>query len=365
MEKIVEHGLIPGGWPHRTGRAHNFFISSHPWDDAVGGKKLAGTRAGKQYYLCFDTELVIQSGCRLFRTDEAIMSPDWITNEAIICAYDAVNREFAWVNRPYEVIRGGYNKMLGSHIKDDTPKSAALAASPLGKAQANLKEHLNNGNVVKQLQMARTSEPDSLPPLTRRREGQNGAFQDQLTLRTATFGILSNAETIRKGKGRGRGKGYAKSSYPGGSAAGSLNEEDYLYSKKVEMQQVNCHFCRAENIEGTHKCQTCFKWLVAWSDGRIATEVCRMEITAKKTHRVFALDRIDFEKQPRAQRVSDRTRADQRRAGRSNFGNLRDAAQTHAGRYSKLGFSSIQDRIERDPFYLFNCATSQITPDCC
>ena len=37
MEKIVEHGLIPGGWPHRTGRAHTFFISSHPWDDAVGG----------------------------------------------------------------------------------------------------------------------------------------------------------------------------------------------------------------------------------------------------------------------------------------------------------------------------------------
>ena len=55
MEKIIEHGLIPGGWPQRTGRAHNFFIASHPWDDAVGGKKLARTRAGKQYYFAFDT----------------------------------------------------------------------------------------------------------------------------------------------------------------------------------------------------------------------------------------------------------------------------------------------------------------------
>ena len=26
MEKIVEHGLIPGGWPQRTGRAHNFSL---------------------------------------------------------------------------------------------------------------------------------------------------------------------------------------------------------------------------------------------------------------------------------------------------------------------------------------------------
>ena len=81
METIIEHGFIPGGWPQRTGRAHNFFIASHPWDDAVGGKKLAGTRAGKQHYLAFGTELVVQSGCRLFRTDEAIISPDWVWNE--------------------------------------------------------------------------------------------------------------------------------------------------------------------------------------------------------------------------------------------------------------------------------------------
>ena len=112
MEKIVEHGLIPGGWPQRTGRAHNFFIASHPWDDSVGGKKLAGTRAGKQYYIAFDTELIVQSGCRLFRTDEAIISPDWISNENIICTYDSVNREFAWINRPYEITRVGYNRQM-------------------------------------------------------------------------------------------------------------------------------------------------------------------------------------------------------------------------------------------------------------
>jgi hypothetical protein len=179
----------------------------------------------------------------------------------------------------------------------------------------------------------------------------------------ASFGALSNAETIRKGKGRGKGKG--KGSRPGGQAQRSTNAEDYIYSTKIEMQQVVCHFCGERNIEGTHKCQSCFKWLIAWSDGRIATEVCRMEISAKKTNKVFSLDKIDFEKQPRAQRVSDRTRADQRRAGRSNFGNLKDAAQTHAGRYTKLGFKSIQDRMEKDPFYLFNNAVGQITPDCC
>ena len=136
-------------------------------------------------------------------------------------------------------------------------------------------------------------------------------------------------------------------------------------AQKLRCSRSSATSAGRRTLRGTHKCQSCFKWLIAWSDGRIATEVCRMEITAKKTNKVFSLDKIDFEKQPRAQRVSDRTRADQRRAGRSNFGNLKDAAQTHAGRYSKLGYKSIQDRMEKDPFYLFNNAVGQITPDCC
>ena len=361
MEKIVEHGLIPGGWPQRTGRANNFFIASHPWDDSVGGKKLAGTRAGKQYYIAFDTELIVQSGCRLFRTDEAIISPDWISTENIICTYDAVNREFAWVNRPYEITRVGYNKQMKDH--KDTPKREALTKSAYANAQASLKSYLTSGRSIHPGDMQMTNTPEELPPLLRRREGPSGPFEDKVTLKMASFGALSNAETIRKGKGRGKGRG--KGSRPGGQAQRSTNAEDDIYSTKIEMQQVKCHFCGEKNIEGTHKCQSCFKWLIAWSDGRIATEVCRMEITAKKTNKVFSLDKIDFEKQPRAQRVSDRTRADQRGAGRSNFGNLKDAAQTHAGRYAKLGYKSIQDRMEKDPFYLFNNAVGQITPDCC
>jgi RNA:NAD 2'-phosphotransferase (TPT1/KptA family) len=41
-------------------------------------KKLAGTRAGKPYYVAVDVEMAMQVGARLFRTDEAIMTPDWL-----------------------------------------------------------------------------------------------------------------------------------------------------------------------------------------------------------------------------------------------------------------------------------------------
>ena len=147
MEKIIEHGFNPGGWPQRTGRAHNFFIALHPWDDAVGGKKLAGTRAGKQYYLAFDTELVVQSGCRLFRTDEAIISPDCVSNENLICSYDSVNREFTWINRPYELTRVGYNAKMKEHREKNTPKSEALSMSPYANARASLKTYLESGTI--------------------------------------------------------------------------------------------------------------------------------------------------------------------------------------------------------------------------
>ena len=62
--------------------------------------------------MAFDTELVVQSGNRLFRTDEAIPSPDWVSNESIMCVYDSINREFFWVNRSCELTRNGYNKMI-------------------------------------------------------------------------------------------------------------------------------------------------------------------------------------------------------------------------------------------------------------
>ena len=126
-----------------------------------------------------------------------------------------------------------------------------------------------------------------------------------------------------------------------------------------QLKQGICHHCNQPNLEGIHKCQRCFKWLIGWTDGRIGTELCRLESTAKATNGIFALDRIDFEKQHRAKRATDRTKADQRRAGRSNFGNVRDAAGTHAGRYAKMCFSSTQDRMERDPYYC-TCSTTPV-----
>ena len=107
---IVQHGLIPGGFPYKTGRAHNFFNSTPPWKAEM--KKLQGTRAGRPIAIAFDTEMLMQQGIKLFATDEAILSPDWVTNLAIMNAYDMRSGEFFFINRAYVNHRKMYQEVL-------------------------------------------------------------------------------------------------------------------------------------------------------------------------------------------------------------------------------------------------------------
>ena len=51
-------------------------------------------------------------GARLFRTDEAILTPDWLPNDCIFCVYNAAEREFFWSNRAYAAGRKSYNERV-------------------------------------------------------------------------------------------------------------------------------------------------------------------------------------------------------------------------------------------------------------
>ena len=231
----------------------------------LGGKKFAGTRAGKQFYFAFDTELVVQNGCCLFRTDEAIITPDWICNECLVCAYDSLNREFAWVNRPYELTRNGYNAKMKNHRDKDTPRAEASTQSSYARARQELPR-------AGQEPPTRWDEDDhwSWGTSTCGSKTWRATWSIQRLDRPEDrffWSSLSQAETIRKGKGRGKGRG--KGSCPGGLAGRSTNAEDYIFSNKVEVQQVRCHFRGDNNIEGTHKCQSCFNWLGLMAELRL------------------------------------------------------------------------------------------------
>ena len=103
---IIKNGLVVGGFPCKTGRGHNYFTVTPPW--TANMRKLAGTRAGQPIYLAFDTELMIQEGVRLFRTDAAILSLDWISNKHLMFAYTARDASFVWTNPAYPKFRNDY-----------------------------------------------------------------------------------------------------------------------------------------------------------------------------------------------------------------------------------------------------------------
>ena len=196
---------------------------------------------------------MVQSGNRLFRTDEAILSCDWVSSESIICVYALINREFFWVNRSYELTGNGYNKMSKDNLEQETPKPNALIHGTFSKARTLLGEHLEKGNIIRQAEMRMTSTPERMPEVERKREGAHGLIIDKITFQTAFFGALSDAQTIRRNKGRGRGRG---SRYPGGSAEGQVQMIIFSTSKVKQ-------------------------WLIGWTDSRIGTKVCRLESTAK------------------------------------------------------------------------------------
>lgn len=112
VDEILKTGLIPGGWPKSSGRPHNYFITMPPW--SANMRKLAGTRAGPMY-IAFDLELMMQHGCRMFQTDNAVLCSDWVPNECILCVYDAGLREFYHINRGYPSCRKSYNEKIKAH----------------------------------------------------------------------------------------------------------------------------------------------------------------------------------------------------------------------------------------------------------
>ena len=72
-------------------------------------RKLAGTRAGRPVTIAFETELMMQDGTRLFTSDEAFMSADWVGNAYIIYAFHTRKNEFFYPKAPIRQKTGRFN----------------------------------------------------------------------------------------------------------------------------------------------------------------------------------------------------------------------------------------------------------------
>eukprot|EP00435_Cladocopium_sp_Y103_P014622 s571_g3.t1 len=257
-------------------------------------RKLAGTRAGKPFYVAFDVELLVQTGCRLFRTDEAIMSPDWIPNEAIICIYDAANRDFLWSNRAYASSRKTYNETVKAHIEAGTSLAHALQQSKIGIAKDSLSAQW--GKFLE------------------------GRFFTLNPIRTLT-GVYKDMETDAKTE--------------------PVELKNYMFALYAAVSNSDV-IVRQRRGKG---------------------QVCRLESRAEEISGSFSIDQISSQ-QPRRHRLGSEKRQ-RSRAGRSNFGVMRDGARNEIKKLRKTGFESIRQRLEGDPFFMYNCSLPQLTPPAC
>ena len=371
VSQIIQHGLIPGGWPRSSGRAHSYFIATHPWDANM--KKLAGTRAGKPYYVAVDVEMAMQVGARLFRTDEAIMSPDWIPNEAIICVYNAAEREFYWSNRAYAAGRKSYNERVKKSKDQGDDVVMALSQSKRGKGLDLLFEQwssfLSGAQPGKFFALVT---PKPLSGVIRDMEAAEGIESEEMqNYLFGYYAAVSNSEVIEvRGKGKGQNRGKGRGRHPGGKAGvitqmriDNLKLRDCITAQKTTIPFRNCDKCGYNMLDGTAKCPSCYVSMEAWSDNRIATEVCRLESRAAEVHGIFALNQIS-QVQPRKHRAGSEARQ-RHRAGRSNFGVMKDGAKKEVRKLKKTGFTTIRQRLENDPFFMYNCSIAQLTPPCC
>eukprot|EP00435_Cladocopium_sp_Y103_P054949 s1214_g18.t1 len=363
---IVENGLIPGGFPHKTGRAHSFFNSTPPWNAQM--RKLQGTRAGRPIALAFDTEMLMQLGVKLFAADEAIITPDWVTNCALVSAYDMRAGEFFWVNRAYATNRKLYQDALRI-AKEEDPTEALLSKMEMVRsALMEIFDRIPSRIEVGQLLPFGPKESMVVERSTATREGEptdeSNTVDGYYTVRVAA---LTSAEACgyqrrgRWGKGGGGhwGKGHGKEGF-------ELRTKDVSTNEIQIFPKMRCPngVCRYFMIDGHIKCPQCHMQLEPVTDAHVATEVARREAMARTRGVPFSMDKVVFNS-PRRARVGTRagsSSSDPTRT-RSSYGLLKDMAKNHLRSFRKKGFSSLVDRLQRDAFYHFNAANQNLIPE--
>ena len=359
---IIENGLIPGGFPYKTGRAHNFFNSTPPWKAEM--KKLQGTRAGRPIAIAFDAEMLMQFGTKLFATDEAILSPDWITNVAIINAYDMRSGEFFWINRAYATHRKEYNEIKKKAKEEAEPDDVLESKLQMYYDEMlPLFDEIRSRIEVGKLLPFSSDRQLEVEKGTATREGEPNTAKQLVSgyFTTKVFAMTSSDACgfLRRGRkgdyGGNWGKGYGRGSF-------ELREKDVSSTQIQRFPKFRCTHptCRYNMIDGHLKCPQCGRQMEAVTDANIATEIVRREAMARTRGVPFSLDKVIFH-HPRRSRVSKPMSSGATRT-RSDYGLLRDMARNHVRSFRKKGFRDLVDRLQRDAFLSIQRSESKSHP---
>ena len=105
---------------------------------------------------------------------------------------------------------------------------------------------------------------------------------------------------------------------------------------------------------------------------RLATEIARRVVCERILWYLIALQSGDVSRAPKSEEEDfcgifiEHYGATgwSKRGWSSNFGVLRDAALNYVKKARKGSYDNLKDRLENDPFFLFNCVQNQLTSPC-
>ena len=293
----------------------------------------------------------MQMGCKFFRTDEAVLTSDWATNMALIAAFDMRQGQFIWFNKAYEANRRAYQKMLKANegTKETLRTSRLMTIEKAAQVRFSTPGiNIESGKIM-ELNQAKTLEvEDSL------------ATKEGVTVKGYSVMFVMTPSTAAKCENRRRGlwsKGKGKS-----KGKQSFDFEDMIYTELVQIPDIRCPNQHCKMIDGYLQCPRCYQEIGANTDARIATEVARREAMARVRGVPFSMEAVEFHVTRRSKQSGRATSAGVQRS-RSAYGALRDLAKNYRRQVVKKGYKDVVDRLERDCFFHFNCASQNLTPD--
>ena len=340
FNKIASSGLIPGGKMTSKGNSGRPFVmmAMEPQWERENNQ---GVRPGAQIEFVVDLQLAACDGCRFFVTKAgAIQTPDWISNRAIMYAYDRSTLEMIWANRAYEPAR----KRLANACKDKS------ISTPI-YGQRGHRE------MVDAMGMCYNAIVSGLGALNFHEWKEAAmACNDVYDLDFYPMGAAGLEVSIPEGHALHRAESYYKMVVhcaPKRPHRRCTTESDWHRQENVYIPSFACPSCGNSNMDGTISCFKCEMRLEPHSDASQALENDRAKRVAARKG-----EPMDYRAlQPRSSVNTNRATGQKReRSAGSGPAAIKQQAAKYLGKALKSGARTVMERHSQDPFTAYNNA---------
>ncbi|CAK9021041.1 UPF0187 protein [Durusdinium trenchii] len=376
LDDVIRCGICPGGL--RTSKAHSYFSAFDPW--SIQKTSQAGMASTRPVAIAVDVEMAVAYGIRFAVTQsQAVVTTDWVPNQFLIYAYDVSAKCFIYANHDYAKERASFNQDVRDIVvrrrerldRGDEADDNARRQSLLARSRWDL-----FGKYEKWVHGAWVENAFIL-------ERYNREFcKDQLEHADANIGTYSTPYMAIAWQPEGDAPN--NSAWP--LSLGSVDwahwtpememrydprgNEKFFTSRWITVRQhdvepQHCMDCDSDSPFGCLSCLNCGRLARVATDMRKASLLVRLENLAASFGFDLSLDMFpDDDIRARGDRGLRNPAGGRVRTGQSAIATIRAHAKSHMDKASKLEFGSLTERLCLDPFYAFNCAAQDMSPDC-